>query len=184
MAHEHHDSCSSCQVTVTSTTQTLTELDFERGIWSAALNGEVDKIQKYLNSGGDPRLIDSSGYTALHYAARSGCREVCQLLLDFGANVNACTRSGNVTPLQRAAYSGHVDVVKLLLKHGAAVCLQDSDGKTSLHKAVEKGQLRIVEILIKTDPSVVDIVDVKKRKAIDLISKCDDNDMYRLLSLK
>lgn len=48
---------------------------------------------------------DNSGYTALHYAARSGHFEACHLLIRAGANVNAKT-NGGATPLHRAAMMG------------------------------------------------------------------------------
>ena len=58
--------CSSHQyISNPSVYQSLDELDFERGIWSSALNGEVEKIEKYLETGGDPDIRDSAGYTAL-----------------------------------------------------------------------------------------------------------------------
>ena len=41
------------------------ELDFERGIWSAALDGELARVTKLLASGTYPSSTDSSGYTAL-----------------------------------------------------------------------------------------------------------------------
>ena len=59
---------------------------------------------------------------------------MCSALLRNSACVNAATRSGHVTPLQRAAYCGHSDVVSLLLRSGAEVQAQDSDKKTALHK--------------------------------------------------
>lgn len=66
MTHQHLASCGCCQnVTAKSTVQTLQELDFERGIWSAALNGEIQRIKEYLNKDGDPNVVDSSGYYAL-----------------------------------------------------------------------------------------------------------------------
>ena len=49
---------------------------------------------------------DNCDYTALHYAARNGNEEICQLLLDEGkADVNARTKSGS-TALHRAAMMG------------------------------------------------------------------------------
>ena len=45
--------------------QTLQEMDFDRGPWSAAVSGDLAAITKYLNKGGEPNLCDSSGYTAL-----------------------------------------------------------------------------------------------------------------------
>ena len=41
------------------------ELEFERGIWSAAMDGEEKKVKKLLKSGVCPSATDSSGYTAL-----------------------------------------------------------------------------------------------------------------------
>lgn len=69
-----------------------------------------------------------------HYAARNGHVEVCRLLLQNSACVNAATRSGSTTALHRAAYCGHGNVVTLLLKHGAKVASTDNDQKTALHK--------------------------------------------------
>lgn len=168
MTHQHLPSCGCCQnVTATSTVQTLQELDFERGIWSAALNGEIQKIREYLNKDGDPNVVDSSGYFALHYAARSGHVDICRLLLNHGACPNACTRSGNVTPLHRAAYSGQIEVVRLLLERKASVCHQDADGKTALHKAVEMGHLECARVLVADDSKAVGIVDWKGKAAKD-----------------
>jgi len=45
--------------------QSLTEMDFERGIWQAALDGNVKRVRLLLDKGGDPDARDSSGYTAL-----------------------------------------------------------------------------------------------------------------------
>jgi len=41
---------------------------------------------------------------------------------------------GGATALHRAAYMGHTSIVQLLINHRANVMLQDSDGKTALHK--------------------------------------------------
>lgn len=62
----HGHSCGCCQTIVSgSTTQTLQELDFERGIWSAALNGDVERVEKFLTTRTDPNILDSAGYSAL-----------------------------------------------------------------------------------------------------------------------
>ena len=45
--------------------QFLSEMDFERGIWQAALDGDVNRVRKLLDKGTDPNLRDGSGYTAL-----------------------------------------------------------------------------------------------------------------------
>ncbi|XP_005102823.2 ankyrin repeat domain-containing protein 39 [Aplysia californica] len=146
--------------------QTLEELDFDRGIWSSALAGDIDDVTKKLKSdnGAHVNDTDKSGYTALHYASRSGHLDICQLLLSHGANVNVRTSSSGATPLHRAAYMNHSQVVRLLLDHGADPLVIDCDGMTPLHKAAEKGAETTVEFLIKADSSALEIQDNKGRK--------------------
>ena len=64
--HLHSDHCcGQHQGAVASVHQTLDELDFERGVWSAALDGELDRVNRYVQNGGDVNAVDSSGYTAI-----------------------------------------------------------------------------------------------------------------------
>ena len=72
MSHSHsHNSC--CQsAPPSSTLQSLEEMEFERGIWGAAREGENERLVSLLDKGVEPSSRDSSGYTALHYAARAG----------------------------------------------------------------------------------------------------------------
>ena len=59
-----HQVCE-CAAQSTLYGQSLTEMDFERGVWSAAADGELDRVRKFLDKGGDCNIGDSSGYTAL-----------------------------------------------------------------------------------------------------------------------
>lgn len=49
--------------------------------------------------------MDNAGYTALHYAARTGNTDICKMLLYNGADINATT-NGKATPLHKAAAAG------------------------------------------------------------------------------
>lgn len=73
---------------------------------SVACDGDLKKVQKFLNQGVHPNVCDAAGYTALHYASLKGYINVSQSLLEAGANINAVTRAGRATPLHRAATSG------------------------------------------------------------------------------
>ncbi|GFS03498.1 ankyrin repeat domain-containing protein 39-like [Elysia marginata] len=164
---QHDHNCYHSQ-TNPSLHQNLDELEFERGIWSAALAGDLDGVLKKLNRGDDVNRTDKSGYTALHYASRSGHVGVCELLISHGANVNCQTQSSQATPLHRAAYMGHTDVVLLLVDHRANPELQDCDGMTALHKASEKGHTETVAALLKACPSAVNVLDKRQRSPPDL----------------
>ena len=63
---DHGKDCCQHQPAVTSVTQTREEMDFERGIWNAALLGNINKVEKMiLKDGIDPNMTDNYGYTAL-----------------------------------------------------------------------------------------------------------------------
>ncbi|XP_023834648.1 ankyrin repeat domain-containing protein 39 isoform X2 [Salvelinus sp. IW2-2015] len=131
--HQCNVRCCSHQLASPSAHQTLDEMDFERGIWSAAMDGDLERVKSLLKKGTDPNLRDSANYTALHYASRSGHKSVCKFLLESGACANPQT-PGGATPLHRSAYCGQLDVVQLLLHHGADPQLCDGDGSSPLHK--------------------------------------------------
>lgn len=90
----------------TSACQTLDELDFERGLWFAAQYGDIDRAHLLLIKGTHVDQRDSAGYTPLHYAARNGHLELCRLLVEGGACVNATTSQVQATALHRAAAAG------------------------------------------------------------------------------
>lgn len=147
------------RIAVPSSHQTLDEMEFERGIWSAALEGNTSRVQQLLSKGTHVDIVDAAGYTALHYAARSGRVDICKILLQSSANVNATTRAGFATPLHRAAFAGKEQIVELLLESGADPKLQDVDGRTALHRAVEAGHIGIVKCLCQVCPELVHIRD-------------------------
>jgi ankyrin repeat domain-containing protein 50 len=89
---------------------------------------------------------DSTGQTALHWAARSGHEAVVRLLLAYKADVNAQDQWG-WTALLRAAEGGHEAVVRLLLAYKADVNAQDQWGWTALLEAAEGGHEAVVRLL-------------------------------------
>ncbi|XP_066156146.1 ankyrin repeat domain-containing protein 39 [Euwallacea fornicatus] len=142
--------------------QSLDEMEFERGIWSAAQCGESEKVHKVVESGKcavDQR--DSAGYTALHYAARNGHLDICRYLVKNGAAVNSVTRAGRATALHRAASAGKSSVVSFLLSMKADGTLQDSDGKTALHRACEGGNRDIYMLIASQFPHLKNVADNK-----------------------
>uniref|UniRef100_A0AAY4EET1 Ankyrin repeat protein n=1 Tax=Denticeps clupeoides TaxID=299321 RepID=A0AAY4EET1_9TELE len=76
-----------------------------------------------------------SGYTALHWAAKSGDGAVMREILQSGAgvDVNAQTHAG-YTPLHLAAIHGHEAVIALLVRGCGADCdVRDNGGKKARH---------------------------------------------------
>jgi ankyrin repeat protein len=77
------------------------------------------------------------GLTALLYAARGGCYDCVEALIDAGADVNVPTPEG-VTALMLALDNDHNDVAKLLLDRGANPQLWDWWGRTALYIAIDR----------------------------------------------
>lgn len=111
---------------------------------------EVECVKLLLVHGADPnRGRVESLETPLHHAFvgagdtdRSDRRELIQLLIDHGADVNAKTKPGigsfnlrairtrGETPLHRAAAWGSMEVVGIMLKAGADPTIQDVNGES------------------------------------------------------
>ena len=111
-------------------------------------NGKINVATFLIERGANVDLKDDRGDTALHYAVSRyilhNCNDslkVCSCLIKHGADVNGCNNNkgpnNRRTPLMIASRYGRVDVMTLLIKHGADVNLQDKNGETALHYAVD-----------------------------------------------
>lgn len=159
---EHDLALCNCFASCTAT-QGLDEVEFARSACQAAAAGHVDKLRRMLERSPDAVHSDggkgTSGYTPLHYAARSGQLGCAALLLERGAAVDARTVAGSATPLHRAAHVGCLPVIQLLVRHGADGRLQDSDGEAPLHKAAAQGHDAAAAYLLERFPDAAALRD-------------------------
>ena len=175
-----HGECDhTCSHQATPYTQSLDELEFERGIWQAAIDGDKQKVTQLLEKGTDVDIPDNSGYTALHYSCRNNHPSLVTYLLQKGACVNAQTKSGRDTPLHRASYAGHQDIVSTLLQHGANILMTNADGQTAFHRACVAGRTEVVKLMIRHEPKIVHVQDLRGRTGVDL---CSDKEIVKLLA--
>ncbi|CAK1549409.1 unnamed protein product [Leptosia nina] len=93
--------------------------------------------------------------TPLHLAAASGQIEVCKLLLELGANIDATDELGQ-KPIHAAAQNNFSEVVQLFLQqHPNLVMATTRDGNTCAHIAAIQGSVKVIEELMKFDRSGV-----------------------------
>ena len=71
----------------------------------------------------------------LHFAAREGCLDCINTLLELGAEIDATTPKG-ISPLLIAIINGHYDVAWDLIEAGADVNLSDDTNRSPLYAAV------------------------------------------------
>jgi len=102
----------------------------------AAYMGDLAKVKTFIEEGVAVNENDPGAATALHCAAAGGQKEVAQLLLSRGADVNVQAADG-MTPLHSAVfYSDNAETVKLLIANGAnvnsSVSVEDDSGMSVL----------------------------------------------------
>ncbi len=103
-----------------------------------------------LKQQADPNRIDSSGYSALHYAAESGNNLAARMLLRHGAQPDLRLEHTGQTPLIMAAEAGAKGIVRQLLeKGGVDRDAQDVDGISALMAAAANDDIEICEVLLK-----------------------------------
>src|ERR1700726_2941310 len=105
---------------------------------------------------GEPRnqYRPTGGLTPLLYAARSGCTDCVQALLDAGADPNRPNPDG-VTPLIVAIDNFAFDTAKLLFEGGASRHLGDWWGRTALYAAIDMNTYSLDAYEERTGPPIV-----------------------------
>ena len=119
-----------------------------------AFNGHAIVLDLlYKRRGFEVEARDSTGRTALMWAAGRGNEAVVKWLLDAGADVNAeGGRDGNA--LYAASEGGHQKVVKMLLDAGAKVNTQGGYCDNALRVASWNGDEKVVKMLLDAGADV------------------------------
>lgn len=156
--------------------------DAARQLRLAAAAGSADIVSAMLDFGhctAAAAAADAEGRTALHAAAAAGSSEVCEVLLQHGADVcardaqgrqplheaaneataQALLASGKAlvgatdlqgrTPLHAAAADNRLDVARLLVHAGCGLESRDNEGNTALHTAVAADNQKVVRFLLQ-----------------------------------
>lgn len=127
----------------------------------ATREADIARVKKHLSLEIVNFKHPQTHESALHCAAASPYlkrKQVCELLLRKGANVNEKTKDF-LTPLHVASEKGHNDVVEVLVKHEAKVNALDNLGQTPLHRAAHCGHILTCRLLLNSgcDPTIVSL---------------------------
>ncbi len=95
-----------------------------------------------------------SGVTVLHWAAHEGNRDMLELLIGAGAQVDKGDKNGS-TPLRYAVRDGKLEAARVLIAHGANVNSRTEAG-TPLTVAVKSHSVELVKLLLASgaDPNL------------------------------
>ncbi|KAK8015801.1 hypothetical protein PG991_008689 [Apiospora marii] len=134
---------------------------WRQGCWVyCIIMGLHDVIHAWLRSGClSPNARDVRSNTALGIAVRAGREQLCELLLDEGADANLTGSLQLGSALSEAAYRNHLTIGNLLLTKGGADPNAIDCGyyKTALVTASKFGHHEFVKLLLEhgADPNIV-----------------------------
>lgn len=90
-------------------------------------------------------MTDANGMTSLHIAASKGHLESCEVLLDYGNNLDLNALDDRCrTPLHLACIHSHLQVAQLLTRSGALLNEADIYGNTPLHYVISSGDIDFI----------------------------------------
>ena len=120
----------------------------ELSIHKAAEAGNIEAVKKHLTDGANVNAKDEDSKTPLLHAAVDGHKDVVELLIAKGADIELrCTTCGG-TALGHAASGGHKEIIELLIEKGADVNAKSKGETTPLHSAAMHDHKEIAELLI------------------------------------
>ncbi len=118
----------------------------------ATSSGNINKVQSMLEE--NPKLINSKskrdGDTLLHWAVQGGNKELVELLVANGANVNVKNNRNHATPLceiagiPRLHTENHREIAKFLIANGANI----KNCKYFLHRVLVRGWYDVAKLTI------------------------------------
>ncbi|KAJ7148555.1 ankyrin repeat-containing domain protein [Mycena crocata] len=121
----------------------------------AVHHGQVDVAKFLLAYGADPNVTVPLFYMPLHLATMNKDLGMMTLLLDNGADVDACCGcdAASENPLHSACYRGNLEMVKLLVARGASL-EREGDRGTALGFAVLASKVEVVKLLLDAGANV------------------------------
>lgn len=135
----------------------------------AALDFEA--VKAWLSK--DPDVVNLVHHlsTSLNEAIASDNVKMLDLLLEAGANPNACTQDGSLTALHYACLHGTARMIRQLVRQGADIEKEDRMKMTPLLHAAKTRNTQTAQILIELGANV-HAIDAKGLGALDHAKLC------------
>ena len=169
-------------LTTIAVTSLLATTGFAGPIHNAAFSGNIETVKQHIAAGTDVNAMNKYGWTPLYESVTGGHKDIADLLISKGADVNAKEAKNRITALHWAAWRGRKEIAELLIAKGANLNAKNNDGGTPLHNAAWKGHVEIAKLLIvkNADVNAKDVEgqtpldwaeEEKQKETADLLSK-------------
>ena len=141
----------------------------------ASHQGFSNIVQLLLEYGAYPNAKNIHGHTPLIFAVEEGCYNTTKLLIEHGADVNGSDLLGNV-PLHYNG--GSIRILKLLIENGACLNINNHNGYSALHWAVDQDLIEYVIVLLQSGASL-NVKDQSNRTPIECCFQWKKMDVFR-----
>ena len=151
----------------------------EDTLYTAVRSGDVQTVQKALQS--NPEWLehrDSRGSTPLLLSTYYGHKELSQMLIDSGAEINVEDSAGN-TPLMGVCFKGYHELAEMLIEQGADVNHQSTMGATALIYAASFNKLDIAQSLLQAGAKT----DLRDSRGMTALEHAEMQGSERLVTL-
>jgi len=119
-------------------------------IFNAVENGDIEEIKSLLQE--YPEKINErdsiSGLTPLHQATLNGRLKICELLIEYDADLDYRDGDGG-TVLHVAAYGDQQDLIEIFINAGIDPNVQDNNGYTPIVWAISGKSVTSMDLLLK-----------------------------------
>ena len=149
IADKYGDSCLHAAINGHCSTKTIQEIldhgahvnavnqDGDTPLLLACSTAQADTVRLLLHAKADPNIAYIDGNASLHAAIAADCnKETVLEIINYGADVNAVNKRGR-TALLLGCFFRQLDLVKVLLKAGANPSIDDEEGFSCLHAAID-----------------------------------------------
>jgi uncharacterized protein len=125
-------------------------------IFGAAIFGDTAEIERLLTANRSlVTAVSPDGWFPLHLSAHFGHNDAARMLLNKGAQVNACSTNASRNMALHAAAAGRAQAIaKLLIDAGADVNARQGGGFTPLHSAAQSGDIEFARLLVEAGADV------------------------------
>lgn len=118
----------------------------------ACLDGDLRRVERFVNEGGDPTVVDGDGRNGIYYACIEANLDVCKYLYKMRVDMNPVMRINGFTPLHLCAVGrtrDHRSVTAYILsRKGCDVDVKDNAGATPLMRGCQRGNTTVVKMLL------------------------------------
>lgn len=139
---ENDNSLKDCKLPITNTTLLMLAIE------------DIETFKVILKFNPDLQAVDKSKWSVLHHAANKGKDSIIRLLSPSKDDLNKLNDT-EASPLMLATQGDHDTTCALLMQNGASQNLGEVHGSV-MHYACRLKKLKIVEMLLKQYPGLID----------------------------